>query len=157
MLSTSYEPVYTLLRASACMLPASKQSHDAAFTLCCVHTDFKHGKCVSYHHGPKTGDQCFAICYRAKSWKPCVLQRLTSILYTVVMVPMTSAQPWHLLPEMLCWQERCVTVTCNSAHTFAADVMWCIMPLVVLVLLLSVVVGGLHVCISLHHAAIAKS
>ena len=34
--------------------------------------------------------------------------------------------------------------------------MWCIMPLVVLVLLLSVAVGGLHVCISLPHAAIAK-
>ena len=30
------------------------------------------------------------------------------------------------------------------------------MPLVVLVLLLSVAVGGLHVCISLPHAAIAK-
>ena len=34
--------------------------------------------------------------------------------------------------------------------------MWCTMPLIVLVFLLSVVVGGLHVCISLHHTAIAK-
>jgi len=44
----------------------------------------------------------------------------------------------------------------HSAPTFAADVMWCTMPLIVLVFLLSVVVGGLHVCISLHHTAIAK-
>ncbi len=94
--------------------------------------------------------------YRVRSWKPCELQPLTSTLYTVVMVPMTSAQPWHLLLEMWFWQERCVTFTCNSATTSAAAVMWYTMSLIVLVLLLSVAMGDLHVRINVHYTAIAK-
>ncbi len=126
------------------------------------------GNVWSYYQNPETGDQCFTVCYRVKSWKPCGLRRLTSTLYTVVMVLMTSAQPWHLLLEMLCWQGRCVAFPCNSAPTSAAAAMWCTITLLVLVLLLSVALGvfnflfgycffySLHVCISLHHTAIAK-
>ena len=117
MISTLYELVlfYAFLQAFACTRPGPKQSRGAAFTLCCVRTHFKHGKSVSYCHGQETGDQCITVCYRVKSWRPCVLQRLTSTLCTVVMALMTSAQPWPLLLEMWCWQERCVTVTCNSS------------------------------------------
>ena len=111
---------------------------------------------VSYCQNPETADHGFIVCYRVKNWKPCGLRRLTSTLYTVVMVLMTSAQPWHLLLEMLCWQGRCVAFPCNSASISAAAVMWCTIPLIVLVLLLSVALGDLHVCISLHHPAIAN-
>ena len=125
MISTLYELVlfYTFLQAFAYTPPGPKQSRDAALALCCVHTHFMRGKCVSWYHGQETADQYCPVCYRVRSWKPCVLQRLTSILYTVVMVPMTSALPWHLLLEMWCWQERCVTVTYNSAAASAAAVM----------------------------------